>query len=161
MELSLPLDVISQVDVARLVREVKGFDEFFVQAKVRQPNPALQVPKPSRLLEKIAVSNNYNLLNEQDCHKLAAQLDQIIGRAPLIHISFAAEPSPNVLESILSWFRSNIHPLTLLQVGLQPTIAAGCVLRTSNKVFDMSMRNYLTNQENYLVQLINSASSSS
>jgi hypothetical protein len=43
------------------------------------------------------------------------------------------------------------------QVGLQPTIAAGCVVRTSNKVFDMSLKEHLTEQEQYLMQLIDVA----
>jgi F0F1-type ATP synthase delta subunit len=75
----------------------------------------------------------------------------------LLHISFAAEPSTQALEKILVWFRANIHPQALLQVGLQPTIAAGCVLRTPNKVFDMSLRNHLIEQQKYLMQLIDVA----
>ena len=74
-----------------------------------------------------------------------------------MHISFAAEPSVKALETILVWLRDNIHPKVLLQVGLQPAVAAGCVLRTPNKVFDMSLRAYLDRQGDYLVQLIRGA----
>jgi F0F1-type ATP synthase delta subunit len=105
----------------------------------------------------VAELNNYNLLDSARRKELAGKLDQVIGKAPLIHISFAAEPSPKALERILIWFRQNVHSQTLLQVGLQPTIAAGCVVRTANKVFDLSMREHLKNQEPFLVQLINGA----
>jgi F0F1-type ATP synthase delta subunit len=81
-------------------------------------------------------------------------LNEVLGHAPLLHISFASEPSTKALEAILVWMRANIHPQTLLQVGLQPNIAAGCVLRTPSKVFDLSMRSYLQKQESYLVELI-------
>jgi F0F1-type ATP synthase delta subunit len=117
----------------------------------------MQAPRLSRLIEQIAKDNNFNLLEEKDRKQLAEELDKVIGQAPLLHISFAAEPSPKALEKILLWFRANIHPQALLQVGLQPTIAAGCVVRTSNKVFDMSMRSHLEQQQQFLVQLINGA----
>lgn len=157
MEFKLPLNIISQVDVARMLREINALNDFFAASKVRQAGTPMKMPRTTRLLEQVAADNNFNLLEEKDRKALAAQLDGVIGNAPLLHISFAAEPSPKALERILLWFRTNIHPQALLQVGLQPTIAAGCVLRTNNKVFDMSMRAYLKQQEDYMVQLINGA----
>jgi F0F1-type ATP synthase delta subunit len=157
MEFKLPLGIVSQVDVARMLREVNNINEFFIQANVRKAGSSMQTPKTSRLLEQIARDNEYNLLEENDRQRLAGSLDQILGKAPLIHISFAAEPSPSAVEKILVWFRSSIHPQALLQVGLQPNIAAGCVVRTHNKVFDMSLREHLSQQQKYLVQLIDTA----
>lgn len=157
MEFKLPLNIISQVDVARMLREINALNDFFVQNNVRSPGTPMKMPRVTRLLEQVAADNNYNLMEEKHRTALAAQLNQILGKAPLLHISFAAEPSPKALEKILVWFRTNVHPQALLQVGLQPTIAAGCVLRTPNKIFDMSMRAYLKQQEKYFVQLIDAA----
>jgi F0F1-type ATP synthase delta subunit len=64
---------------------------------------------------------------------------------------------PKALEKILLWLRQNVHPQVLLQVGLQPAIAAGCVLRTTNKIFDMSLKAHLSQQTDYLKQLISGA----
>jgi F0F1-type ATP synthase delta subunit len=75
-------------------------------------------------------------------------------------MSFASEASPKALDKIVAWLRSNIHPQTLLQVGLQPTIAAGCIVRTTNRVFDLSLRTHLREQEPYLTQLIATAAAS-
>lgn len=157
MELKLPLTVVSQIDVARMLREINALNDFFVQTKVRQSGTPMQLPKLTLLLEQVARDNNLNLLEEKDRRNLASALDQVIGKAPLLHISFAAEPSPKALEKILTWFRTNIHPQALLQVGLQPTIAAGCVVRTANKVFDMSLREHLNQQQKFLAQLIDGA----
>jgi F0F1-type ATP synthase delta subunit len=157
MELKLSTNIVSQVDVARLLREVQGLDDFFVAAKARTSGTSMQLPKLTRLLDDLAKENNYNLLEEEHRKGLKQQLDSIIGNAPLLHISFAAEPSAKALEKILVWFRANIHPQSLLQVGLQPSIAAGCVLRTHNKVFDMSLREHLDQQQQFLSQLIDVA----
>jgi F0F1-type ATP synthase delta subunit len=102
----------------------------------------------------LARSNKFNLLDKNQRGELNNKLDQVLKSAPLLHISFAIEPSPQVMERILVWLRINIHPQTLVQVGLQPTIAAGCVLRTPNKIFDLSLRTRLKQQEPYLVTLI-------
>jgi F0F1-type ATP synthase delta subunit len=157
MELSIPSSIVSKVDIARILRELNALNDFFISAKNRPSGTPVQPPKLSRQLDMVAKDNKFNLLNLADRQNLAAQLDNVIGKAPLLHISFASEPSPKALERILLWFRQNVHHQALLQVGLQPTIAAGCVVRTSNKVFDLSMREFLKNQEPYLVQLINSA----
>jgi hypothetical protein len=159
MDLKLPLTVVSQVDAARVLRELNALDDFFVSAAVRKTGVPMQPPRLTRSLGNIARDNGLNLLEDQDRKALAIKLDEIIGKAPILHISFAAEPSPAALERILIWLRDNIHPQVLVQVGLQPNIAAGCVLRSNNRIFDMSLRSFLDKQEPYLVQLIAGAAS--
>jgi F0F1-type ATP synthase delta subunit len=151
--------VVSQVDVARLIRELNGLDDFFVGVAARKAGTPMQPPRVGRLLEQLASDNQHNLMDEASRKELSAKLNNVLGKAPMLHISFAAEPSTRALETILTWLRQNIHQQVLLQVGLQPTIAAGCVLRTSNRLFDMSMRNHLKEQEPYMVQLIQGAAS--
>jgi F0F1-type ATP synthase delta subunit len=157
MAIKLPTNIVSQVDVSRILRELKSLDDFFIASKARTAGTPMQLPRLTRLLDQVARENNFNLIDEAHRKALSQELDTIIASAPLLHISFAAEPSPKALEKILIWFRTNIRPDALLQVGLQPTIAAGCVVRTSNKVFDMSLKEHLTEQEQYLMQLIDIA----
>lgn len=154
---SLPIEIVSDSDLNRLVRELKSLDDYFLNAAARKGGTVIQPPRVTRMLNSIANGLQYNLLEESKRQKLVDELKTIRTNAPLMHISFATEPSPKALERILVWLRSNIHPYTLLQVGLQPTIAAGCVLRTPNKVFDMSLRSYLDTQKGYLVELVKGA----
>lgn len=156
-EFVLPLTLIGDIDITRLLREINAIDDFFVTAEARTPGGSTQPPRITRLLNDVALANKYNLLQENERQELAAQLEELKKSAPSVHISFASEPSPKALEQVLRWLRENIHPLILLRVGLQPTIAAGCVLRTANKVFDMSLREHLSKQEPYLVELIRGA----
>lgn len=158
-EFVLSLTLVGDIDIMRLLREINSIDDFFVAAEARTPSGSIQPPRITRLLNDVALTNKYNLLQKNDRKELANQLSELKKSAPVIHISFAAEPSPKALEQVLRWLRENIHPLILLRVGLQPTIAAGCVLRTANKVFDMSLREHLGKQEPYLVELIRGATS--
>jgi F0F1-type ATP synthase delta subunit len=152
--LKLPPSIINPVDVARLMRELTGLNDFFVAAKARPAGTSLQLPKLSRTMDQLSHENEVNLLETDQRSKLMEQLQAVYKKAPHFHISFAVEPPPRALEKILLWLRQNIHPQTLLSVGLQPSIAAGCVLRTTNRVFDMSLRTHLSNQSEYLLQLI-------
>lgn len=156
--LKLPPSVVSQVDIGRLQREITGLNDFFIGAKVRAAGTSMQLPQLSRPMDLLARENGINLLDSEHRQRLMTQLDSVYKSAPSFHISFAVEPSPKALERILLWLRQNVHPQVLLQVGLQPAIAAGCVLRTTNKVFDMSLRNRLHSQKKVLTQLISGAS---
>jgi F0F1-type ATP synthase delta subunit len=155
--LKLPSLLVGQVDVARLMRELNSLDDFFISAKNRTSGTTMQPPKLTRLIDQVARENAINLLEEKDRERLLTKLKKVYDYAPNLHISFAVEPSPKTLEKILMWMRQNIHSQVLISVGLQPTIAAGCVLRTTNKVFDMSLRSNLNKQTQYLTQLIRGA----
>jgi F0F1-type ATP synthase delta subunit len=157
--LKLTPAVVSQTDINRLMRELTGLNDFFVGARTRAGGSAMQLPKLSRLMDQLSRENSVNLLEEADRKELMRRLETLYKTAPSFHISFAVEPSPKSMERIVVWMRQNVHPQTLLSVGLQPAIAAGCVLRTTNKVFDMSLRNHLQNQTKYLAELIQGAPS--
>lgn len=155
--LKLPYGLIGLPDVTRLVRELNGLNDFFAGAQNRSAGTAMQLPKISRLLDALAHENAVNLLKEGERASLQKRLNDVYEHAPSMHISFAVEPSAKALEKILVWLRQNVHPQALLQVGLQPAIAAGCMLRTTNKVFDMSLRSNLQKQSGYLTQLVRGA----
>lgn len=153
-ELKLPLSIISQVDVARLIRELDSLNDFFTSADRREAGAPQTPPRLTRSLNVLAHDNQLNLLEEKDRTQLGDAMNRVLKSAPTLHISFAAEPQPKFIDQILTWLRNNIDQHLLLQVGLQPTIAAGCVVRTPNKVFDLSLRSYLKQQEPYLERLI-------
>ena len=153
-QLKLPKDLIGKGDVHRILREINALNDFFVGAKARQPGSSVQMPKTSRTLETMAAENGLNLFEESVRQQLYKTLDVLSESAPSMHISFASEPSPKALEPILSWLRENIHPQILLSVGYQPSIAAGCVLRSTNKIFDMSMGAHLQRQTPLLMKLL-------
>ena len=154
IDLKLPLGAVDQGDVMRLARELGALDDFFVGAATRTAGTPQQPPKTTRLLEQLAEANGANLLDEGHRASLKAGLKTLLQKAPVMHISFASEPTPKSVEPIVNWFRQQIHPQALLQVGLAPSIAAGCVLRTPNKFFDMSIRVHLQKQAHLLSELI-------
>ncbi|HEU4966297.1 MAG TPA: F0F1 ATP synthase subunit delta [Candidatus Saccharimonadales bacterium] len=140
----LPALVMTVSDVSRLTHELVSLDNYMHQQKIRTPGqPMAKMPKTTRMLDELAVVNGVNLLEPAAREYLAVFLQQLAAHAPVVHISFAVDPSSAFLQKIVLWFRKNTDPHVLVRVGLQPSLAAGCVVRTPNKYFDMSLRQHL------------------
>lgn len=148
--LKLPMGVVGRVDVGRLRREVEAIDSFLAQAAIREPGTPMKLPKTSRLVDETIEANGLNMLVEDDRNRLVHFLMEVYAHAPTIHISFSADPSPNFTARLIRWLREEIHPLILLQIGLQPSIGAGCVVRTTNKYFDLSLKHKFAEQSKEL-----------
>lgn len=152
--IELPTIVFGPVEINRLLRELEELDNFIQQANIREPGKQPPLPKTSRSLDAVANNNNLNLLLPSDRKKLQQFLTSVKTKAPVIHMSFAADPSATFTAKIVAWLRTNVHPYALLQLGLQPNIAAGCVMRTPNKTFDFSLRNHLAAKRELLLNSI-------
>jgi hypothetical protein len=152
--LKLPINVVSRTDVGRLVREVSELDEFLKQSKIREPGTQPKLPKTSRMLDEFLSLNQLNALHEDDRHRLYMFLQTIKERAPVLHMSFAADPSPRFQQRLMTWLRINVDSMVLVQFGLQPNIGAGLVMRTTNKYFDLSLREFFKSKRNLLVEKI-------
>ncbi|MET0779875.1 MAG: hypothetical protein ABWY71_03500 [Candidatus Saccharimonadales bacterium] len=155
-KLRLPALVFGRVEVRRLKRELETLNEFVSQAEIREPGKQPPIPRVSRLLEALATDNGLQLLQPPHRAQLKQFLAVVEKDAPNIHISFAIDPSSAFTSKMVNWMRANIHPFALLEVGLQPTIAAGCIIRTNNKVFDFSLRNHFADAKGLLMKALES-----
>jgi len=149
-ELILPSSVISRGDIAKSLREVEKINTYFHQEGLRgskdQPLPTL-----GRVLESLATANNLNLIHTKDRDELKRFLTRLKAKAPVVFMSFPSEASDDFIAKLLDWFRAEVHPYIILNVGLQPELAAGCTLRTTNKFFDFSFRNRFENSKKKLL----------
>lgn len=139
-KLNLPPAVATPSDVGRLVRELSAVDDSLLQLGLRAGGTAVKMPKTSRLMDQIIQLNKLNLLKPADRRALKQYLTAVQAKAPVLHVSFSADPAPDFIEKLMTWMRRELHPQVLLTVGLQPGIGAGCVVRTTNKYFDLSLR---------------------
>lgn len=152
----LPDRLVTSVDLMRTIRELKKLDDWLNQASIRSGGVQVNAPKTSATLDEIALGNAVSLLDSVQRQQLIKILDSFAISAPKIHMSFAVEPSANFLLRMISWLRTNVNPIILLDVGLQPALTAGCSVRTTNKFFDMSLRNRFADSRHFLVESIES-----
>jgi len=149
----LPSSLIGEGDVSRTLRELTNLDGFIKQVNLRQAGASLDssLPKTSKGLNDFSTLNHLNLLKEEDRTRAIDFLTELIKGAPVVHISFATDPSAVFMAKIISWFRENIDRLVLVNVGLEPTIAAGCTIRTDNRFHDFSLRHHFDAQKSFLL----------
>ncbi|MDB5169757.1 MAG: hypothetical protein JWN82_153 [Candidatus Saccharibacteria bacterium] len=152
-ELQLPLSVIGPADVVRLRRSLEQFNDQEQQAALRTKSGATaDQGQAGRILHELATANKRDIGVATDRQALLTELEALLKTAPKITMSFAVEPSAAFMTKIVGWFRTSIHPMVLIRVGLQPNIAAGCTVQTGGKVYDFSLRSKFTEQRAMLIE---------
>lgn len=151
----LPSRIVSLGDMKRLKRELTDLNDYIKQINLRKPGtPIEHVPKTSRGLTEFSELNKFKLTDEKDRTKAIEVVNELINKAPVVNVGLAAEPSNLFVVKIANWFRSNINPLVLIQIGLEPTIAAGCTIRTLNRFYDFSLRKHFDSEHQLLLNKI-------
>lgn len=143
--------ITSPSDLKRARRELETVDDFLHQAGLRTGGKVVKLPQTSHVLDELVSETNANLLKATDRAQLIKYLNDLAEKAPVLHMSFASEPSVAFMNKLTVWLRGNIHPQVMVSVGLQPSIAAGCVLRTANKQYDFSLTKSFDEQRGLLV----------
>ncbi|HET7673566.1 MAG TPA: F0F1 ATP synthase subunit delta [Candidatus Saccharimonadales bacterium] len=153
-QFELTPDVVTNLDLGRILREAENLDDFLYQTRLRTPGSNIRMPKTTHALEDVAKTNGFSLMDAAHRKHLIGHLRNLKTNAPKIHISFAVEPPPAIVQKIVIWMRRNIQKDLVVEVGVQPTISVGCVVRTTNKVFDMSLRHRFFDSKRELSKLL-------
>lgn len=154
-KLALLVSVVTPADVGRLAHELDVLENDLVQLKMQKTEHGQPLLAFSKGLQRLAEHNRLNLELPADRQTLQTFLSDVKQRAPVLHVSFNSEPSSLFLDKLLLWLRREIHHNVLLTIGLQPAIGAGCMVRTTNKYFDLSMRQtFIAARPKLLAQLI-------
>ncbi len=155
----LPVSIVGPVDLGRLIRELENLDSALMQSNIRGDTDAAKLPKTTTLMDQTLSLNKIELSKATDRKRLHEFLVDIREQAPTMHVSFSTDPSPLFLDKLVTWLRKEMHPLLLLTVGIQPNIGAGCVVRTTNKYFDFSLRQHFSKQTALLMKELSGAKS--
>lgn len=154
MELKLPIILASRQDITHVHRELRSFTDNIMQSIMRHDNP-VKYPAISANLRALAIENQIDLRDEEACQRLLTDLEKLKDEALSVHISFPVDPSPEVTQKLVAWLRKEVDPRIVIQVGLQPSIAAGIVMRTPNHQFDFSLRQHLYRNRAKLKEALN------
>jgi F0F1-type ATP synthase delta subunit len=143
--------IVTPLELGKIQRELFALDEF-LKAENHGTNSGNSLPYTSPLLSNIIKKAGLNMLKTEDRQKLSNQLQFVRRTAPIVKISFASEPSKQALRVLVRWFRSNGHPNTLIEIGVVPGIGGGCIVTTSSKSFDFSLKKHFANSMHELTK---------
>ncbi len=153
-EFILPSNVVTKIDVSRLLSEVERVDNELTTAAVRAkvtPDEHVEVAF-SEQLHDFMNRNDFTLDSSHNRSELIKQLRLLKDSVPVIHMTFAVSADPESLQQLIQWVRTSVHPQAVIAVGLQPALVAGVYVRTPNQVHDFSMRTALKNGHDVLLK---------
>lgn len=153
-QFALPPNLISRLDVSRLVTEVEQLDGDLTAAMVRGK---IGIATEGQLslspqLNDFLVANQMQIGDSAQRSRLIVLLRKLKDKAPIIHMTFATSADQNSLGQLVSWVRQTVHPQAVIAVGLQPGLIGGVYIRTPNQVHDLSVRAQLSGQRELLVR---------
>lgn len=156
-QFTLPAGVIGRSDISRLLREIEKVDYDLEAQTIRAPGQPVTIPAMSRGLAETMQVNNIAVEQLEQRQQMLAELRRIKEHAPMVQITFASDPAPEITIQLVSWIRQNLHPTALVTIGLQPSIVGGCVVRTPDHIYDFSLRNHFKKQLPELVKYLRNA----
>jgi F0F1-type ATP synthase delta subunit len=72
--------------------------------------------------------------------RLRVQLEHMATAAPVVTLVLAGAASSRLKQELVGWLRQNVHAGLLVNFRVNPDIAGGVVIRTTNHVYDCSFR---------------------
>lgn len=148
----VPPSLVGRADIARLIREMESLDATIVAQRIRGLQP--DASRVTQVMSDIAEANALDLTNDDHRTTIKTQLKLLKAKGAVVHMTFAEEPTPEIMVKMVAWIRANLHPSALVQTGLQPGIVAGCIVRTPSHIYDFSISSVLSAKKAILRKLI-------
>lgn len=149
---ALPPSIITKIDLAHLINEVEMIDTTLEAEKVRgYKKEQYRLPTVSQPLTDFLTLNKVDILDDHVRMAFKEQLRKLKDKVPIVHLTFASPADPESIAYLAGWMRQEIHPLTVLSIGLQPSLIGGVYIRTPNHIHDYSMRALFQGKTSVLV----------
>lgn len=145
-DFTLPTNIVSKLDVSRLVNEAERVDQTLTSAAIRTKTGAAEagaMPAMSEQLSSFLQQNELTLDDAKVRGNLIKELRKLKDTVRIIHMTFAVPADGESLQELAAWLRESIHPQAVVDVGLQPGLVGGVYLRTPNHVHDFSLKGKL------------------
>ncbi len=152
--ISLPSSIIGDVEINRILRELKLVDSHLVKESIGGRGLEMGLPQVSGVLYSLATYNKLNLSDSGHRNRLKTFLIDVKAKSPIIHVGIAHEASVNEIFPIVTWLREEIHPTAMVHIDIQPEIIGGFTIRTVNHFYDFSLRRYIEGSRGILAAKI-------
>jgi F0F1-type ATP synthase delta subunit len=155
-QLKLPFEVATKSDILRLIRNVDEVLDAFIENGVRDHEGVefAQRPDVSSHLARL-VSENDIQVSAELLKSLKLWLTHLSEKAPVVRFTFASDPTPEFLSKLVMWLRDESGQFVLIRYGIQPKVAAGCIVFTPSHRYDFSLRKQLLGSNNTFSEVLN------
>lgn len=142
--LSLPSSIATKSDVVAVLRNVDDVLDKYVENNIREQE-GVDFKDRAEVASNLAllVSENKLEVSVETLKSLKQWLEHLKDHAPVVRFTFANDPTPDFLSKLVTWLRQESGHFVLIRYGVQPTIAAGCLMYTPARRYDFSLRQHL------------------
>jgi F0F1-type ATP synthase delta subunit len=150
---SLPPNVYSPDHVRFCIEELQAYATSLHKRErgARSVEELLLSPESTSLLQTLAADQQNQPLAITE---LTEQLAEFAEKAPTFGLTLSAPASHHLKEELVAWMRQNIEPRTLVEFHVNPDIAGGMLLRSTNKVYDCSFRQLLLDKSERFTRIL-------
>ncbi len=155
MAFELPSSVYSPELLDSVIYELEQYLAWYRQAKVQQKVGARPPAEPSYSAETSQVIKAW--LSDKKpsmtaIEELQAHLKSL--KLPVVHVTLAALPNHTQRTQLVDWFRALAQHPMLISFVADRTLGGGIVVRTPNRIFDMSWRQRLVEGRSKLGEIV-------
>ena len=157
-QLKLPNSIATKSDLVGVIRNVDEVLDNYIENKVRDMEGVDFKSRPdvtSNLAELVSI--NKLEVNVDTLKSLKQWLDHLNEHAPIDRFTFASDPNPEFVGGIVNWLRTATGQFVIIRYGVQPTIAAGCLMYTPARMYDFSLRSRLLKSGQVFLGALNKA----
>lgn len=153
--LKLPPSIVSLIDVSHLLSELESIDNELVSREAKSKagiQPGGEILYSQHLMDFLSVNKTEVSQDSTQRSYLINKLRHLKKTVPTIHITFADSADSESLQKITAWIRQEVNPQAVIKVGIQPSLIGGAYIRTTNRVYDFSLRAKLAAHRNLITE---------
>ena len=155
-ELHLPVDIYSPQQLNGLLAELQTYRSQVRDAAVRAKaakHKTAETVDTSEELANLLRTSKVELADSTGLEALNKQLEQVLKSAPVMHLTFSAPANRMLKRQITVWFRSQVHPHSLLTFAARGDIGGGLLLQAGSHFYDFSFRDRLLANKKLLTEI--------
>lgn len=153
--LVLPTAIATKADLVNVLRNLESVLDAYVENSVRSQE-GVDFTSQAKVSSNLALLVRENKLEVSVATLKALQtwLLHLKEHAPMVRFTFANDPNPQFLAAIVEWLRKNSGQFVLIRYGIQPSIAAGCLMHTPKKRYDFTLRKSIMSRGQDVIEYV-------
>jgi hypothetical protein len=155
----LPLDLYSPEQLSAIIIELRSHISSLRDAAARAKASHTEVAAPahtSALLLGVLRESGVDPTEQPATEKLLKELEAIRDKAPAVHLMMAALPNRELKRKLTDWFRTEIHPYSLLTFATRADIGGGVIVQAGSHVYNWSFREQILSHKSRISEIYNS-----
>lgn len=156
MSAHLPVDVSAPDQLSSLIAELQKYRGKLRDAAVRAKAAkakSVELPEASEALLGLVKGSGVNIGDASALEALNKELSQILKTAPVMHMTLAASAGRTLRRQLTVWFRTQVHPHSLLTFSIRSDIGGGMMLQAGSHFYDYSFRDRLLANKSRLMEI--------